>query len=577
MAATVQRLIVFGLFGAVLVLHLAVAGQDFSVLAKNGFLYDDSFYAFKIAQNIAEGNGATFDGVHATNGFQPLYVFLIAPFYRLFPGDLVAPIVAALILSAVLTALSAVLLFAILRRYTGFPVALGTAALWGLSPIVIRQSANGLETALALFFFAALVYVYLDRIRAVERPRVRDLLLLGALAGLAILARVDEVFIVLVISLDYLLLLRRRRAPARALGRATLVAAAALIVYSPWLVFNAVAVGHMSQDSGKATRFLSLAYAPFFGLGSTDVITSGPDFDFLSRHLAHSFSVLKLSPPIHPLYRGIERIGGSGNLRDVVLPAANVLGLLIIAALVYLVVFGKHRLRVRGFGEVQFLLVFCAVLMAAYSFYIFGVFFFARYYYPVYFVACVFAGLFVQEAVERFRGVPGFARSLAVTAFAGYLGAFALMAYNCAGRSHPMYCFYDAAQWIESNSSPDDTIGVFQSGAVGYFSTRRVINLDGKVNRDALDALRTGRLADYLRKEGIDIVIDNKRVLELFLTGRVGAGGAGDPLVLLGLNPMMGKADADLVPGWAAYRVNGFATRHGAEDARAVPSDHLIQ
>ena len=47
-------------------MHLSVSWQDFSTLAKNGYLYDDSFYAFKIAQNIVAGNGATFDGTTPT-------------------------------------------------------------------------------------------------------------------------------------------------------------------------------------------------------------------------------------------------------------------------------------------------------------------------------------------------------------------------------------------------------------------------------------------------------------------------------------------------------------------------------
>jgi hypothetical protein len=136
------------------------------------------------------------------------------------------------------------------------------------------------------------------------------------------------------------------------------------------------------------------------------------------------------------------------------------------------------------------------------------------------------------------------------------------MAYTCSCKSHAIYCFYDAARWVEANSAPDDTIGVFQSGAVGYFSNRRVINLDGKVNRDALDAIRSGNLGDYLRKSGIDIVIDDRRVLELFLTGRCGDGRSGDSLTLLGLIPMMDHEAGQGVPGWAAYRVNGFASSH---------------
>ena len=95
MSAPSRRPLLIGLFVVVLLFHLSVLWQDFATLAKNGYLYDDSFYAFKIAQNIASGHGATFDGVHPTNGFQPLYVFLLVPLFWLFGSNLVAPIYAA--------------------------------------------------------------------------------------------------------------------------------------------------------------------------------------------------------------------------------------------------------------------------------------------------------------------------------------------------------------------------------------------------------------------------------------------------------------------------------------------------
>jgi len=121
MSVSNTRLVVIGLFLFAVVFHLSVVAQDFSVLAKNGFLYDDSFYAFKIARNISTGEGISFDGEHATNGFQPLWVFLLVPFYHFAGTDLISPVYAALILAALMTAVTAVLLFfiAIYKRIAG--------------------------------------------------------------------------------------------------------------------------------------------------------------------------------------------------------------------------------------------------------------------------------------------------------------------------------------------------------------------------------------------------------------------------------------------------------------------------
>jgi hypothetical protein len=53
---------------------------------------EDAFYVFSVARNVAAGRGITIDGVHATNGFQPLWTPLwtllcVLP-YRTFGSDL---------------------------------------------------------------------------------------------------------------------------------------------------------------------------------------------------------------------------------------------------------------------------------------------------------------------------------------------------------------------------------------------------------------------------------------------------------------------------------------------------------
>ena len=50
--------------------------------------YDDAFYYFEIARNLAEGKFSTFDGgITRTNGYHPLWLFLITPFYWIFDKE----------------------------------------------------------------------------------------------------------------------------------------------------------------------------------------------------------------------------------------------------------------------------------------------------------------------------------------------------------------------------------------------------------------------------------------------------------------------------------------------------------
>jgi hypothetical protein len=535
---------------AAVAVHVSVAWQDLPTLARNGYLYDDSFYAFQIARNIAEGRGPSFDGVHPTNGFQPLYVFLLVPFYRSTGGDPVLPIHLGLAMLAFLSVATAFLLYRILLRYVRGGVAAVVAIFWVFSPVVIRQTANGLETALSLFLLAASVHYYLSRIRSVDGAGAGSFVRLGLLTGLAVLARLDLVFLALAMALDYLVHTRARRRPA-AVRNGLAAFAAALAVYSPWLVYGLLAVGRLLPESGPATRFLAIAYAPFFGLGSTDLLASGPDASFIWQHLVRSVSILKLTPAAHAFFRTTEKMTAGTSVGQATELVVNVAGALALCAFVAWVLARQRREAGARMRELNFLVLYCVCLVAAYSFVVFGAFFFMRYLYPLYFVAMIFLAFPVDSAVASLARRPALVRVAAATACTLYAGAHFTMGFNCCYRSRPIYHFYDVALWVEENTDERDTIGVFQSGAIGYLSNRKVVNLDGKVNSDAFQALKRGELASYISAAGIDVVMDNEKVLSLFL----GEGNGEDPAHHA--SKRLFSAMKGGVPGWIGYRVVG--------------------
>ncbi len=505
----------FVVLAAAAAVHVSVALLDFGTLARNGFLYDDSFYAFQIARNVAHGAGATFDGIHATNGFQPLYVATLVPLYWIAGDNPSLPIHLALVLSALLTVATAFLVHRIVARRASELAALAVTAAWAFSPIVVRQAANGLETALATFFFALSVDYYLTRVRPVDAPSRRTFVTMGALLGVAMLARVDLGFLALVMCLDYLLVVRARtrasQPHARWRGNVAAAAAAWALVCAPWALYGTLAVGSPVPESGRATRYLAIAYAPFFDLSSTAGLQHGPDAAFVAHHLERSLATLRVTPAVHPIFRGArklaERFGGAETLTNV---------LAAIGMVAFLVWWWRRRARTND-HELDFLLLFGVTMVAAYSTYVFGVFFFLRYYYPLYVVGMVFAGLAVDDAIAWVRRRPLPVRRMALAASGVYAVALLYMGFTSAFRTTPVYGFYDAARWVSTHTDPSETIGVFQGGAIGYLSHRRVVNLDGKVNAEAYEAMRAGRLRDYVRDAHIDLVLDSERVLDLFL------------------------------------------------------------
>lgn len=530
--------------------HFAVAALDFPTLARNGFLYDDSFYDFQIARHIAHGDGASFDGTHLTNGFQPLYVWMLVPMYWAAGSNETLPIHGALALSALCTVASAYLLYRLLARRVSETAAIVAAALWAFSPIVVRQAANGLETSLAVLMLAATVVFYLEKIRPDDRVERRRLVTLGFLSGLCILARADLGFLVLAMCLDFLLVRRSRRAGPAWRRDVAIAGAACLLVCLPWMVYGYFAVGSPFPESGRATRFLAIAYAPFFNLGPHSMMTNGPTSTFVAEHLERSIETLKVIPAFHPFFRGATKLGERLHEARPTEYAADAVGVVMLAAFVFWWLRRRNTTEGRECREFEFLLGFTAMMVVAYSAFVFGVFFFLRYYYPVYFVGMIFAGIALHDAIIFFQSRSLRVRGLALAGTGVYAVSLLFMGYTSAFRSTPVYRFYDAAKWIKTHTDSSDTIGTFQSGAIGYLSGRRVINLDGKVNREAFAALRAGQLPAYVRTAGIDLVMDNAGVIDLFL------GPWSDAEKKLMESERVFTGGENGVPGWIGYRIS---------------------
>src|SRR3989344_1195583 len=129
--------------GVLISFSFALAPFDFVL---GNLLSDDSFYYFQIARNIAEGSGSTFDSVNLTNGYHPLWLIAILPFfYALSDGSVydVVPIHGALGLSAFLYVAAGFVLLAIIGRYTKSAwVKAAVLGFWLFNPFLLYQMLN---------------------------------------------------------------------------------------------------------------------------------------------------------------------------------------------------------------------------------------------------------------------------------------------------------------------------------------------------------------------------------------------------------------------------------------------------
>jgi hypothetical protein len=125
-------------------------------------------------------------------------------------------------------------------------------------------------------------------------------------------------------------------------------------------------------------------------------------------------------------------------------------------------------------------------------------------------VLCVAVGV----GLLAFRR-PRLARGLVVVGLAGVLLRVPLGIWQAASpRGHAaggMLNAIDAARWLSDALDPADRVGSWNaSGALGFFSSRTVINLDGLVNDAEFrrDVLGTGEFEAYLRRERVRYVAD---------------------------------------------------------------------
>ena len=144
---------------AMLAISLYAAFSDSQNLSWRWFTRDDAYYYFKVAQNISEGHGSTFDGINPTNGYHPLWMLVCIPIFALARFDLILPLRVLLIVMSGLSAATAILLFRLIGRI--FTPAIGAivAIYWTFNyDILTRVYQQGLETGIAVFFVILLVY-----------------------------------------------------------------------------------------------------------------------------------------------------------------------------------------------------------------------------------------------------------------------------------------------------------------------------------------------------------------------------------------------------------------------------------
>jgi hypothetical protein len=272
----------------VVVLVILVLCAALAIVARplNAFfnepLLDDGYYVLTIARRIALGQGVTSDGTTLSNGFQPLWTFLCAALLWLSDGERISGVRYVLILHWLLYALGAFLAAALAERVfaksTDRPrsAALITALLFLSSSFIWSNGFNGMETSLSIACLLAAMLCYVS----IDRKNRLHLAGCGALLGVVVLARVDAVFFV--ILLTAIQLVRRGIGWKERIVDALCLAGPAFLVSSPWWAYNVIAFGHLTPSSGLALQDWAPTRSRYMTSVGALTLTLTPMFDFLN-------------------------------------------------------------------------------------------------------------------------------------------------------------------------------------------------------------------------------------------------------------------------------------------------------
>jgi len=200
-----QESMVFTIFLlANLLAHLPVFLSE-NALLLNWYQTDDAFYYFKTAQNIAEGRGITYDGLAPTNGFHPLWMLVCVPVFALAYFDLYLPLRLLVLVQVVMNAASGYLLYRLFSHHSSQAAGWLAAAAWMFLPIIHDVTTKlGLETginALTLIFLLYRVALFSESDQVSSSGWNRELVLVGCAAVLALMSRLDNIFILIMLGL----------------------------------------------------------------------------------------------------------------------------------------------------------------------------------------------------------------------------------------------------------------------------------------------------------------------------------------------------------------------------------------
>ena len=473
-------------------------------MARVGYpvIIDDGFYYLQIAKNLARGLGSTFDGFNPTNGYHPLWVLALIPVFWLVPESPERAVHLALALQVLLSSATTVLIFHTARLTLGRVGATAAPLLWLL--VSHRLLLSGVDLSITSLFVVATSWAYGRWFQLNPSPAGRrHYLSLGLLVGMSFLARLDNCFFIVVIGASLVIREIRRGLTKNGLVRLFLFAL-------PLLPF---CVGYLGVNFRKFGSIMPVS-------GSIKIAWSHQLLDADPYYKSYGLLAAKTVNFFWPFQR----------LRY---PVAQYVLIGCFGYLLILLILSRRKRPMASGGEPSFGLFMRTwrflfiVGLLQYSYYALSFHSLVTYGYQWYYVTqpiigALLIGLVIeksarwigrQDHIGRLRFRQDGTRRLAMLLAIAFLFAVAVHTIRQVAREVSAIREQGLVQqggitWIRQHTDPEAVIGAWNAGALGFFSGRRVVNLDGLVNSRGFYLNYRERLCAYWDKIGLEYVAD---------------------------------------------------------------------
>ena len=450
-------------------------------------IIEDAYYTFSVTKNIANGNGISADGETPTNGFQPLYTFLIAPSFAIMNNDYFS-IRIIFILSLLIYFSSAFLFASILSNSLNVAIGIEKRELFWLGFLVYIASVlmfinylNGLETGLMLFGILVLIKYY----QKINILKTINVFVLGIILGFLVLTRIDTVFLVIIISVS--LLFRKELSLKIRFLYALFICIISFLISSPWWFYNFYHFGSIMPTSGQAQFGFELSMTRLFFLVDSVGQNLAPytyTFDrFLHGWIGALLRLTIVSAFIILLWNTIKNIIQKNNINNI---------------------------KLKRFVESITILIILSVVLSIWYF----LFSTAGHFYLRYLAPLSIAGLLIfvllLTLILKQRKI---LFNILITGMA-LLVLFVITFFHTGIFQNKSQFFKYQLQLVSNCVPKNEYVAAGQSGTLGFFRDK-VVNMDGKVNNEVLKY--KGRAIEYLEKKRIHWLCDWKFFTDLYL------------------------------------------------------------